>query len=151
MKQKISKKEDHYYEYLFLMFATIVFLDRIFKTFLGDGCYFIFCIRKVMNSGAAFGILPGMTWFFIAVAAIILLSILLFINEFSGNGKIALILIAAGTSANLIDRLFFSKVIDIFSVYGSSSFNLADLSNCIGGIILIIGLIRGSIFAKKKI
>jgi len=149
MKQKRDKKEDHYYEYLFLMFATIVFLDRIFKTFLGDGCYFVFCATKVMNSGAAFGILPGMTWFFIAVAAIILLSILLFINEFKGNGKIALVLIAAGTAANLIDRLFFSSVIDIFSVYGSSAFNLADLSNCVGGIVLIIGLIKGTILVKK--
>ena len=149
MKQKKDKKEEHYYEYLFLMFATIVFLDRIFKTFLRDGCYSVFCVKKVMNSGAAFGILPGMTWFFIAVAAIILLSILLFINEFKGNGKIALVLIAAGTAANLIDRLFFSSVIDIFSVYGSSAFNLADLSNCVGGIVLIIGLIKGTILVKK--
>ena len=150
MKSKKEKKEEHYYEYLFLLFATIVFLDRITKTFLGNGCYSVFCIEKAVNSGAAFGILPGMTWFFIAIAAIILASVLLFINEFSGTGKLALVFIAAGTAANMIDRVFFSHVIDIFSVFGSSAFNLADLSNTIGGIMLVVLILKGNVLYKNK-
>jgi signal peptidase II len=140
--KRAAKEEDKYYEYLFLIFATIVFVDRLAKTFLQDGCFLNFCVKKVMNAGAAFGILDGMTWLFIAVAAMVLILILLFINEMNETGRYALVLIAAGTMANLIDRIFFSQVIDIFSLFGSSSFNLADLSNTVGGILLIISLLR---------
>ena len=144
MRVKRAKKEaeDNYYEYLFLLFATIVFLDRVLKTFLVDSCWSIFCIKRAMNPGAAFGILPGMTWFFIGVAAVIILAIALFIGEFKGISKLAFIFIAAGTAANMIDRIFFSNVIDLFSVFGSASFNLADLSNLAGAIMLVIGLVR---------
>jgi lipoprotein signal peptidase len=137
-----TKNEEKYYEYLFLMFAFIVFIDRLAKTFLQDGCLLQFCIKKVTNTGAAFGIMPGMTWFFIAVALTVLILILLFINEANKLGRIALVLIASGTVANLIDRVFFSYVIDLFSVFNSSAFNMADISNCIGGILLVISLLK---------
>ncbi|MEM2956459.1 MAG: signal peptidase II [Candidatus Pacearchaeota archaeon] len=142
VKKRNNKKEEYNYEYLFLLFAIIVFIDRILKTFLREGCFYKFCIKKAINTGAAFGIFPGMTWFFIAIAIVILISIILFINEFGKTARIALVFIAAGTTANLIDRIFFGYVIDILSVFGSSSFNLADVSNCIGAIILIYSLIR---------
>jgi lipoprotein signal peptidase len=135
-------KEDKNYEYLFLLFAVIVFLDRIAKNFLQDGCWMTLCIKRAMNSGAAFGIFPGMTWFFVAIAAIIIISIVMFIDDFNSLCRIALVFIGAGTAANMIDRIFFSSVIDLFSVFGSSSFNLADLSNLAGAILLIIGLVR---------
>lgn len=146
MKPKTDKEEDHYYEYLFLLFATIVFFDRILKTFLVDSCFSLFCIKRAMNPGAAFGIMPGMTWFFIGVSAVIILAIILFIGEFNGLSRFALVFIAAGTAANMIDRIFFKAVIDLFSVFGSASFNFADLSNLAGAIILIIGLVKD----KKK-
>jgi len=138
---KLIKEED-YYEYLFLLFAVIIFIDRIGKTFLQDGCFLSFCIKRAMNSGAAFGIFPGMTWFFIAVAVLILASIVMFIGEFNKLGRLGLVFIAAGTAANLIDRIFFSAVIDLFSVFGSSSFNLADLSNLAGAILLVVSLLK---------
>jgi len=141
-KQISEKKGENYYEYLFLLFATIVFIDRMLKTFLQNSCFWEFCIKRVTNSGAAFGILPGMTWFFIAVALAILIAIILFIGEFEGMGKFALIFMAAGTAANMIDRIFFHYVIDLFSVFGSSSFNLADMLNCIGAVMLLVILFR---------
>jgi lipoprotein signal peptidase len=141
-KKESEVKEGSLYEYLFLFFTVILFADRMLKTFLNDGCFWNFCIKKTMNIGAAFGILPGMTWFFIAIAAVVLISIMLFMNEFNKIGKIALMFIAAGTAANMIDRIFFSHVIDLFSVFKSSSFNLADISNVVGGILLVISLIR---------
>jgi lipoprotein signal peptidase len=142
MAQKATKEEDHGYEYLFLLFATIVFIDRILKTFLVNSCFSEFCIKRAMNSGAAFGILPGMSWFFIGVALVIILAIIMFIKDFKDISKLGLIFIAAGTAANMIDRIFFSSVIDLFSVFGSASFNLADLSNLAGAIMLVIGLSR---------
>jgi len=141
-KKESDGKESNLHEYLFLFFTVILFADRMLKTFLSDSCLWNFCIKKTMNAGAAFGILPGMTWFFVAIAAVVLISIMLFMNEFSKTGKIALMFIAAGTAANMIDRIFFSHVIDLFSVFNSSSFNLADVSNVAGGILLIISLVR---------
>ena len=138
----MRKSKEENYEYLFLFFAIIVFIDRLAKTFLSDGCISSFCIKKAINQGAAFGILPGMNWLFIGVAITVLILIVLFINEMDKTGKIALILIAAGTAANLIDRIFFGYVIDIFSVFGSSSFNVADISNTLGGILLLVSLFR---------
>ena len=135
-------KEEKNYEYLFLLFAVIVFLDRIAKNFLQDSCFWNLCIKRAMNPGAAFGIFPGMTWFFIAIAAIIIISIIMFIDDFNKLCRIALAFIAAGTAANMIDRIFFSVVIDLFSVFGSSSFNLADLSNLAGVILLVVGLLK---------
>jgi len=143
--KKKAKSSEFSYENLFLLFAVIVFIDRIAKIFLNDGCISSLCIKKVVNYGAAFGIMQGMTWIFIAVAIAVLIIIFLFINDMSKAGKIAFAFIGAGTAANLIDRIFFSHVIDIFSIFGSSSFNLADISNCIGGILLII-----SLFKKKN-
>ena len=144
MSKSIKKKvkEEKYYEYLFLIFATIVFIDRLTKTFLNDGCFLDFCIRKVANAGAAFGIMQGMQWLFIAVAIAVLILALLFINEVNELGRYALVLIAGGATANLIDRIFFNYVIDIFSVFGSASFNFADVCNSIGGILLVISLLR---------
>jgi len=141
-KKESEVKEGSLYEYLFLFFTVILFADRMLKTFLNDGCFWNFCIKKTMNVGAAFGILPGMTWFFIAIAAVVLISIMLFMNEFNKIGKIALMFIAAGTAANMIDRIFFSHVIDLFSVFKSSSFNLADISNVVGAILLVISLLK---------
>ena len=135
-------KEEKNYEYLFLLFAVIIFLDRIAKNFLQDFCFGAFCIKRALNPGAAFGIFPGMTWFFIAIAAVIIISIIMFIDDFNKICRIALVFIAAGTASNMIDRIFFSQVIDLFSVFGSSSFNLADLSNLTGAILLVIGLLK---------
>lgn len=142
VKKESDGEESSLYEYLFLFFTVILFADRMLKTFLNDGCFWNFCIKKTMNAGAAFGILPGMTWFFVAIAAVVLISIMLFMNEFNKTGKIALMFIAAGTAANMIDRIFFGHVIDLFSVFKSSSFNLADISNVIGAILLVISLVR---------
>jgi len=150
MKQgKIKEKEEHYYEYLFLLFAILVFCDRILKTFVYDSCFSVFCIKRALNTGAAFGILPGMNWFFIAVAVLIIGAIILFIGEFRGISKLGLIFVAAGTAANMIDRIFFSSVIDLFSVFGSASFNFADICNLAGAIMLVIGILKEKNKPKK--
>ncbi len=140
MKQK--QQSDNYYENLFLLFASIAFIDRMSKIFLQDGCFSIFCISKTFNTGAAFGILPGMTELFIAVASVVLVVIFFTVPKVNKPIQIAMVLIAGGTLANLLDRIFFGYVIDIFRIAGSSTFNLADLSNCIGGIILIYQLVK---------
>lgn len=125
-----------------LMFSAILVLDRIFKYSLIDGCLGILCIRRAFNDGASFGILRGMVPLFIIVAALVLVLIFFFYKTADGRTKLALVFIASGTMANLIDRIFYNGVIDLFSVLGSSSFNLADMSNALGGILLVLALLK---------
>lgn len=127
-------------EYLILIASLIVFIDRILKIYLKDGCISEFCIKRALNSGAAFGIFPGAVNFFIIVSIIVLVLIAYFwkIKKI----RFSLTLIAAGTIGNLIDRLFYGHVIDLFSLFGSSSFNLSDVSNVLGALFLVIFIFK---------
>jgi len=135
-------KTDKNYESLFLLFASITFIDRLAKLFLFNGCFSIFCIKRAVNYGSAFGLMQGMNWLFISVAITVLFLIALFINDVNRKMRWAFVFLAAGTFANLIDRMFFGYVIDLFSIAGSSSFNIADLSNLLGAVLLVIGLFK---------
>jgi signal peptidase II len=128
------------WENLLLIFSAIVFLDRIFKVYLQDSCLAMLCIRRASNSGAAFGIFPGQLWLFIIVSVIVLALAAYFWKM--RKIRLALTLIAAGTTGNLIDRIIYGRIMDVFSIAGSSSFNLADLSIFIGAIILAIFVLR---------
>ena len=138
MAQKIKPAS---FEILLLVFSAIIFLDRVLKLFVQDSCLAFLCIKRTANSGAAFGILSGQFWLLMAVSVIVLALIAYFwrIKEI----RLALTLLAAGTIGNLIDRILYSRILDIFSVFGSSSFNLSDLSNLAGAILLIIFILKG--------
>jgi signal peptidase II len=136
-------KEENSYIYL-LIFSLLIFLDRITKIYV-HGCNFLFCIVHSKNYGAAFGILQNATLFLIIVAALLLPAIFyFFLNTKSKLLKIALTLIAAGTVGNLIDRIVYKYVTDIISInfLSFNHFNLADLSNTIVAILLIIFLLK---------
>jgi signal peptidase II len=127
-------------ESLLLIFSAVLFLDRIFKSYLNDSCISIFCIKRATNYGAAFGMLPGQTEIFIIVSAIVIGLIIYFWK--TEKIRLALTFIAAGTIGNLIDRIAYGKIVDIFSIAGSSSFNLADISNLAGAILLVIFILK---------
>jgi len=137
----MKEKEDYFY---LLIFSLMIFLDRIAKIY-AHGCNFLFCIVHSKNYGAAFGILQNATLFLIIAAAILLPVILFFfLKAKSKLLKIALTLIAAGTVGNLIDRLFYKYVMDIISInfLSFNHFNIADLSNTVGAILLVIFLVK---------
>jgi len=134
-----------------LILAGIFILDRITKYVLFDKCLGIFCIRTEFNTGASFGILPGLIPLFIVAASMILVLMGYFYNKVDSRTKLAFVFIAAGTLGNLIDRVFLGGVIDLFAIWRSSSFNIADISNLIGGIILIFIIFSsGRTKGKKK-
>ena len=123
-----------------LIFLGIVLIDRLVKIMLNDGCLGIFCIRTVINGGAAFGILQGMLPLLIVVSSAVLVLIIHFYDQVGSKIKTAFAFIAAGTLGNLLDRIFFGGVIDKLAIWNSSSFNVADLSNLAGGAIIIYSL-----------
>jgi signal peptidase II len=123
-----------------LIFLGVFFLDRLAKILLNEGCLGIFCIRTVLNEGASFGILMGMLPLFIVVSSAVLVLIVHFYDRVNSRIRLAFAFLAAGTLGNLLDRIFFGGVIDKFAIWQSSSFNVADLSNVIGGAIIIYAL-----------
>ena len=153
MKRKKVKGKERLKEklLLFLTFiATIFIIDRVTKLISQcfGGC-FIFCIKYSTNYGAAFNLLSGFIWIRIFLT-IIALFVLFFTAFFYFKIKkftyvhTGLIFLFAGTLGNLVDRVFFGYVIDFltFSFIPFPAFNLADISNLAGVIILIVYLLK---------
>jgi len=130
----------------FLVFA----IDRILKIAGIQGCFAVLCFSQSKNNGAAFGIFPGATVIFIIAALVVMLLALFYYKKIKSDiAKLGLALIIAGTLSNFIDRLAFGYVIDYMRLFFHPNlFNLSDLSNLAGAILLILGLGKKS---KKKV
>lgn len=143
MAKKTGKRVSNkgYRGYINLTLLLLIFvLDRLAKIYLSDSCLWLFCVKRAVNEGAAFGLLTGWITFLIAFAILILGIILWVYRNANDFARLGLVLVASGTLSNLFDRVVYGKVLDVFSFFGSSSFNLADLSNLAGVFILILSL-----------
>jgi signal peptidase II len=143
------------YAYVLLITLSVIALDQATKymivtSFNTHDSIEIFPslnIVNVRNTGAAFGMFRSLgSGFFIIIslAAIIFVVNLIMRNAYNFIG---LSLILGGAVGNLIDRLFYGKVVDFidFSVgnFHWPAFNVADSSLTIGiGIILITSLLK---------
>lgn len=112
-----------------LMAVFIVIIDQIIKHSLNNA---------VKNYGASFSILTNHPTTLVIISILALIIFIYFF--FKSEEKLALSFLIAGTLSNLIDRLFLGYVIDYIHLPYLFTFNLADLSNTIGVIILIIKL-----------
>ena len=140
--------------YFFFLLAICVFvINAFFKIIALQKKCFIFCLNAVRNSGAAFSLFGHFSFIqllLIIIALVVLFLTLYFYIKYSEKSKLvqwALPLIFAGTLCNLLDRIFYGYVIDYFPFFsaGFFTFNIADLANFAGVILLIIFLLK-----KKK-
>lgn len=97
----------------------------------------------VRNTGAAFSILAGQTWFFIVTAILASIAMVAFLLKNKFNSKvlqIGLSLMIGGTLGNLYDRIAFGSVRDMIEVtfVDFAIFNVADMALCIGVALVII-------------
>ena len=102
--------------------------------------------RYLENTGAAFSVLTGKTSFLTAVTAIILLIavFLLVFNKVPGTAnQIAVTLMVAGGTGNLLDRFFRHYVVDFIEVLFTNFavFNFADCCVTIGAAVLILSTV----------
>lgn len=105
----------------------------------------IFYLTYVRNPGAAFGMLPYRTSFFIVVTILILVATILFFRFVPDSRlllKYGLSIQLGGAAGNFIDRLRFRHVIDFFDFRVWPVFNVADIAILIGVGILIVQLFR---------
>jgi signal peptidase II len=141
--------------YVLLIVATVIALDQItkymivtsFNAYDSIEIFPFLNIVSVRNTGAAFGMFRSFgSGFFIiiSVAAIIFIAYLIMRNAYNFIG---LSLILGGAVGNLIDRLYYGKVVDFVDFFVGNfhwpAFNVADSSLTIGiGIILMTSLLK---------
>lgn len=147
-------------KYLWLSLAIII-ADQISKTVMVNWLDLyetvpvlpFFNLTLAHNTGAAFSFLAGaggwQRWFFVVLAAVISLVLIIWMKRLAQTAKleaISLALIIGGAIGNVIDRLIYGYVIDFLDVYVGNyhwpAFNIADSAICIGAVLLIIDSFR---------
>ena len=142
------------YTLLAISILVVVF-DQLSKTVVatnmavGDSIVIIKNILSftfVKNEGAAWGILANHRWVFLVLTAIAIIAIPIITYKFREFGYffgVSMSLIWGGAIGNMIDRLFYGKVVDFIEVtfIDYPVFNIADSCVVIGGIMLFIYLV----------
>ncbi len=106
----------------------------------------VFNLRFVENTGAAFSILQGKTIVLIIVpivACVAIAYMLLTKKIKSKTGAWGLSLILAGACGNLIDRVLYGAVVDMFDfcLINFPVFNVADIAVTVGAIFFFVYII----------
>lgn len=114
---------------IFLIAFIVLIFDRITKI--------IFIDKAVKNYGAAFSLFQGLNIFFIIVAAVVIGLIVYYNDVKNFNLALGMGFVLGGALGNMIDRIFYNGVIDFIRIWIFPVFNLADVFNLIGGIIII--------------
>ncbi len=107
----------------------------------------ILSLTYVENRGAAFGILAGARWFFIAVTALVVAALIVYgiiKKPASVLYKISAPLIIAGAVGNLIDRVFRGFVVDMIEAtfIDFPVFNVADCCVVIGSVLFCLYILK---------
>ena len=100
-------------------------------------------LTHIHNTGAAFSMLSGARWFFVVLTIVFVVFALwvLYAKKITHPmGRWTLVLIIAGALGNLIDRIIYGYVVDMFEVLFMqfAIFNVADIFVVVGGILFCI-------------
>lgn len=138
----------------FLIVITLYALDQWSKYLVVSRMSFyesipvienIFHITLIKNYGAAFGIFPHMRVFFVVMAVLVALFILIFLRHVPHHHvflRVGLSLQLAGALGNLTDRMRVGYVIDFFDFRIWPVFNIADMAIVVGVFFLALELLR---------
>ena len=127
----------------------VLLLDRLIKglhlTASGD--------QTVRNSGMAFGMFQGNSVAILIVSLLLLAACFFLLRKTrpSGLAPIALSMIAGGALGNMVDRLLYGYVIDMFPFFGWFVFNVADVGVVAGAVLCGWSLLfRPQDWSKKE-
>lgn len=134
---------------------TFIDVDEVIKI-IGN----FFSITRVNNTGAAFSLLEGNTFFLVILSFVCLFMLIKLIQGFKNNWRVYLAfgLSIGGIFGNLGDRLFLGYVRDFlrFKIFGYNFpiFNIADVCIVVGVILLMVCMFMGddkSVSTSKRI
>lgn len=101
-------------------------------------------LTYVRNLGAAFSMFENIKVVTIIIPLFILLmaitALFFFYKRISRFSRISISLIIAGGMSNLIDRIILGYVTDMIDFRIFPVFNIADISVCVGCMLLIVGM-----------
>lgn len=112
----------------------------------------IFTLTYIRNSGAAFGMLPNMNWFFAIIAILVVAAVVIWYDTLPVQhlpGRIAVGMVLGGAIGNLVDRARTGNVVDFLHLHFWPIFNVADCSLVVGVIIIGLYLILEEKAAEK--
>ncbi len=95
------------------------------------------------NTGMAFGMFQGNSAVILAVSVLLVIGCALLLRgmRVTGWAPVALSLMAGGALGNMIDRVAYGYVIDMFPFFGWFVFNVADVGVVAGAILCGISLL----------
>jgi len=120
----------------------LIALDQIIKFLITDRIIIIFkfpFINYSENYGAAFSLFENERIFLIIASLVIIGFVIYYYSKYK-NLQLGLSLILAGAISNLIDRIFRGYIVDFINVGIWPVFNLADVYNFIGVLMIIFVL-----------
>lgn len=123
--------------------AAAKYLKQDGAVILWDG---VFELRYLENRGAAFGIMQNKQIFFIIMTIVVLLGLsYIYLKRIPNERRfiplnIIALLLAAGATGNLIDRITLNYVVDFFyfKLIDFPIFNVADIYVTVAAVLLII-------------
>lgn len=138
-----------------LFIIAVIALDQIVKYWAVEKLFplgtiplieDVFHLTYAENTGMAFSMFSGQRWPLVIISsiAIIAIIVMLFKNYFETElGRWAAYFIIAGAIGNLIDRIRYGFVVDLFDfrLINFAIFNVADTFVCIGGGLFILYVI----------
>lgn len=98
-------------------------------------------VTHVRNEGAAFGMLQGGRWLFVAIAVGVIVGVTWYLSTRSVSSPWmvgALALVAGGSLGNVYDRVLAGKVTDFVDLGWFPVFNVADSAVVVGTGILVV-------------
>ncbi|HIW47995.1 MAG TPA: signal peptidase II [Firmicutes bacterium] len=109
----------------------------------------VFDLTFVENRGAAFGMLQGQRWLFLALTVVVTVAVIYYVKKTKLDWRqnrllsLSLVLLMGGAWGNAIDRLFRGYVVDYFEItlFEYPVFNVADIGVVAGAIGIAIALL----------
>ena len=120
----------------------LISLDQIIKFLITDRIIIIFkfpFINYSENYGAAFSLFENERIFLI-IASLVVIGFVIYYFKYK-NLQLGLSLVLAGAISNLIDRIFRGYIVDFINVGIWPVFNLADMYN-VAGVLMVIFLLK---------
>lgn len=142
--------------FLVVMICLLVVADQIIKNwsvevlqpvgsmdFIHFGDFKIIDLTYLENDGAFFGSMSGQRWFLVGFTSLVLIAGIIAMFLLIKRSKlldVAMGLFVAGGIGNLIDRIRFGYVVDMFEIklFRFAIFNVADICVTVAFVLLLI-------------
>ena len=118
------------------------------------GDFKIFSLTHIRNTGAAWSIMSGKTWFLVSLPILVCIAGIFYMYKVRKGSKIEIVSVAmiiAGGVGNLIDRVRMHEVIDYikFELINFPIFNFADICIVLGAVFFCLSILVADVKSSK--